>query len=198
MIKRALLLAGPLLLLLGQLIAPGGSPDPLQRHAIILNNQPAWALAHQIFALAFAWLLWWLFELRSWLGSRAAPLVTPGAFLVSWALLADFGIVALQFAALDVVRALPADQSLAVLRALGGSANLLAFIYLPYLGFLVGLPMLAWGGYRVHARVLDALLLAGAGLLLALGGLIGSKIALIGAALLLVLFTLRWLFARSG
>lgn len=54
---RILPLLGPLLFLVAQLLAPGGSPDPAQRQTIISDHQAAWELSHQIFVVAFAFLL---------------------------------------------------------------------------------------------------------------------------------------------
>ena len=141
--KHILLLTGPVLFLLAELIAPGGSPDPAQRQAIIANNQAAWALSHQLFILAFAGLIWWL--VRLWATLTRAPLLAGLGIVVSgFALLADFGIATLQLLALDAVRTLSPDQALAVITLTSSSQNLLLFVFLPYLGFAIGFVLLAW------------------------------------------------------
>ncbi len=95
--KHILLLTGPGLFLLAELIAPGGSPDPTRRQAMIANNQAAWALSHQLFILAFAGLIWW--PVRLWATLTRAPLLAGFGIVVSgFALFADFGIATLQTA----------------------------------------------------------------------------------------------------
>lgn len=112
-----------------------------------------------------------------------------GAFFTGFALLADFGIATLQFVALEAVRTLPADQALAIITAMSNSQNLLTFVYLPYLGFVVGMSLLAWRYYQQSAQRYGAFILALTGLLLAAGGMTGNRIVLILAGLAWVGFT---------
>jgi hypothetical protein len=191
--NRILPLIGPLLFLLAQLLAPGGSPDPAQRQVIITNNQAAWELSHQIFAIAFAFLFWWLLALWDWLKARWSWLTGFGVFWTGFALLADFGIATLQFVALEAVRTLPADQALAIITAMSNSQNLLTFVYLPYLGFVVGMSLLAWRYYRQSEQRSGAFILVVTGLLLTAGGMTGNRIVLILAGLAWVGFTFLFL-----
>lgn len=195
--RNFLLLVGPLLFLVAQLLAPGGSPDPAQRQAIVAGNPGAWELSHQIFAVAFAFLFWWLVALWLQLKDSSAWIAGIGAFFTGFALLADFGIATLQFVALEAVRTLPADQALAVITMVSNSRNLQTFVYLPYLGFVIGLGMLAWADYRQRRQTISALLLALTGILLVAGGMMGNQIALIGAGAVWVSFTLLYPNATS-
>ena len=193
--KHILLLTGPVLFLLAELIAPGGSPDPARRQALIANNQAAWALSHQLFILAFASLIWWL--VRLWATLTRAPLLAGLGIVVSgFALLADFGIATLQLLALDAVRTLSPDQALAVITLTSSSQNLLLFVFLPYLGIAIGFVLLAWAIFRQQRR-LYAALLALSGILLSIGGITGSKFVFIIAALTLLAFTLRWVWDEA-
>ena len=190
--KHILLLTGPVLFLLAELIAPGGSPDPARRQALIANNQAAWALSHQLFILAFAGLIWWL--VRLWATLTHAPLLAGLGIVVSGlALLADFGIATLQLLALDAVRTLSPDQALAVITLTSSSQNLLLFVFLPYLGIAIGFILLAGAIFRQQRRWYAALL-ALSGILLTIGGITGSKFIFIIAALTLLAFTLRWIW----
>lgn len=197
MYRKLLLVLGPLIFLVAQLLAPGGSPDPAQRQALIANNQAAWELSHQIFAVAFAFLLCWLFDLWSRIKEDAPLLAGIGAFFTGFALLADFGVATLQFVALEAVRALSSDQALTMINAMSNSRNLLTFVYLPYLGFVIGLGVLGWADYRKRRQTISALLLALTGILLVAGGMMGNQIALIGAGAVWVSFTLLYPNATS-
>jgi hypothetical protein len=188
--KHILLLTGPVLFLLAELIAPGGSPDPARRQALIANNQAVWALSHQLFILALAGLIWWL--VRLWATLTRAPLLAGLGIVVSgFALLADFGIATLQLLALDAVRTLSPDQALAVITLTSSSQNLLLFVFLPYLGIAIGFVLLACAIFQQQRRSYAALL-ALSGILLTIGGVTGSKLIFIIAALTLLAFTLRW------
>lgn len=92
-----------------------------------------------------------------------------GAFFTGFAWLTDFGAGALQFVALEAVRAFPADQALAIITALSNSQNLQTFVYLPYLGFLLGLGLLAWSLDRHSGERISALWLALTSLLFVVG-----------------------------
>jgi hypothetical protein len=191
------LLAGPALLLLAQCLIPGGSPDPLVRQGIVAAHPDAWALSHQLFVVAFAFLFWWLLRLWSVLAERAPRRAAVGVFCAGFALLADFGIATLQLLTLEAVQALPPEQALAVMR-LATSPRLMLFVFAPYLGFAVGFVLLAWA-WATAARApggrppwATALLLAAAGLGLTAGGLSGSKAVFVAAALALLAFTVWW------
>lgn len=190
--RNFLLGVGPLLFLLAQLLAPGGSPDPAQRQAIIAGNPGAWELSHQIFAVAFAFLFWWLVALWLQRKDSSAWIAGIGAFFTGFALLADFGIATLQFVALEAVRTLPADQALAVITMMSNSQNLQIFVYLPYLGFVSGLGVLALADYRQRRQTLGAALLALTGVLIVAGGMSGNRYILIVAGLVWVIFTWLW------
>ncbi len=170
--KDILVLAGPVLFLLAELIAPGGSPDPVQRQALIAQNQAPWEVSHQLFILAFVGLIWWL--VRLWTTLTRAPLLAGLGMVVSgFALLADFGIATLQLLALDTIRTLPPDQALAVITLTSRSQNLFLFVFLPYLGIAIGCVLLSCAIVRQQRRPY-ATLLALTGILLAIGGITGS------------------------
>lgn len=196
--KQSTLLIGPALFLLAEVINPGGSPDPAVRQTIITAHQAAWELSHQIFIVAFACMLWWLIRIWANLAHHAPILAGVGAFLSGFAILADFGIATLQLLALEVIRTLPPELALAVITQMG-SPNLMLFVFLPYLGFALGFGLLAaaMGRRAGRGRWLPIALLALAGILLTAGGMTGSKILLMIAALTLLAFTLCWIWDES-
>jgi len=57
--KRALLLIGPALFLLAEIILPGGSADPATRTAIVQAHGAAWESGRQVIAVAFIFLVLW-------------------------------------------------------------------------------------------------------------------------------------------
>lgn len=107
-------------------------------------------------------------------------------------MLADFGIGTLQLVALEAVRSFPASQALAIITAISNSQNLQIFVYLPYLGFVIGLGLLAWCYYRQSTQAVGALLLALTGVLLVAGGMSGNRFILIFAGIMWVIFTGLW------
>jgi hypothetical protein len=197
--KQFPLLIGPALFLLAEVLSPGGSSDPALRQSIIVSNQGAWELSHQIFIVAFASMIWWLMRLWATLAHHAPIRAGAGAFLSGFAILADLGIATLQLLALEVIRTLPPELALAVMTQMG-SPNLMLFVFLPYLGFALGFGLLAaaMGSRANRGRWLPIVLLALAGTLLTTGGIAGSKILLSIAALALLVFTGRACLVYGG
>lgn len=192
MMKKFLLFIGPVLFLLAEVILPAGSADPAARIAIIQDNSLAWELGHQLIAVAFVFLLLWLGELYNLVREENGRIAYTGVLLAAFALAGDYGVGILQLLALDLVETLPTDQAQSILAMLGQSTNMMAFAFLPTLGFLVGFGLLAAGFYRSVGQTLPAVLLAASGLLIALGGILQMKIVFILGALALLSFTAIW------
>jgi len=119
-----------------------------------------------------------------------------GALFSVFALIADYAVAMLQLLTLDLVRTEPADQVAPVLALVGRSSNLVALAFLPTLGFFFGFGLLAIGLYRRTRQALPATLLAAAGLLIAVAGVMQVKWAFVLGALALAAFAL--LFASVG
>jgi len=194
--KRALLLTGPALFLLAEIILPGGSADPATRTAIVQAHDAAWALGHQVIAFAFLFLVLWLSDLYTFVRVGNELTAFFGVLFSAFALIADYAVAMLQLLTLDLVRAEPADQVLPVLALMGRSSNLMVLAFLPTLGFFFGFGLLAIGFYRRTRQALPATLLAVAGLLLAVAGVMQIKWAFVLGALALAAFAL--LFASAG
>ena len=193
--KNVPLLIGPILFLFAQVILPGGSADPTIRIAIIQNNTLAWELGHQLIAIAFVFLLLWLGEVYGFVRNGNQLLAFLGVLLSTFALTADYSVGILQLLTLDLVQTESASQALAVLTLIGQSSNLLAFAFLPTLGFFFGFGLLAIGYYRTTRQSLPAILLGLSGLLIAIAGILQLKLVFILGAIALLFFTV--LFVRT-
>ncbi|WP_423224354.1 hypothetical protein [Candidatus Amarolinea aalborgensis] len=194
--QRALLLIGPALFLLAEIILPGGSADPATRTAIVQAHGAAWALGHQVIAVAFTFLVLWLGDLYTFVRVGNELTTFFGALLSVFALIADYAVAMLQLLTLDLVRTEPADQVAPVLALVGRSSNLMALAFLPTLGFCLGFGLLAIGFYRRTRQALPAALLAAAGLLITVAGVMQVKWGFVLGALALAVFAL--LFASVG
>lgn len=192
--KRVVLLIGPTLFLLAEIILPGGSADPSTRMAIIHDHGSAWALGHQLIAIALVFLLLWLGDVYAFVRIGSELTAFLGALLSTFALASDYAVAMLQLLALDLVRTQPATQALQALEVVSRSSNLLALAFLPTLGFFFGFGLLAIGFYRSTRQILPAILLALSGLLIAGAGVMQIKIVFVFGALALLVFAV--LFAR--
>lgn len=192
--KRALLLIGPALLLLAEIILPGGSADPAARITIIQNHAAVWALGHQVIALALVFLLMWVGDVYAFARKGNAVTAYLGLFLSTFALASDYAVAILQLLALDLVRADPTSLALQALALVGRSANLMTLAFLPTLGFFFGFGLLAICFYRNTRHILPASLLALAGLLIAVAGVMQVKFVFVLGTLALFVFAL--LFAN--
>ncbi len=192
--NKILLFLGPTLFLLAELILPGGSANPEARITIIQNNVAAWEVGHQLIAVAFLFLLWWLGELYNFVRKGNGRMAYLGFLLSAFALVADYSIGILQLLTLDLVQAQPTDQTRAILTLIGASPNMLAFAFLPTLGFAVGFSLLAVGYQRSTGQKLPSVLLGLSGLLIALGGIVQLKAVFLLGALALLAFTV--IFAK--
>jgi hypothetical protein len=61
--KKLILLIGPALFLIEELLLPGDSADPATLLDIIATNSAAWEIGHEIILVAFAFLALWLFSI---------------------------------------------------------------------------------------------------------------------------------------
>lgn len=99
----------------------------------------------------------------------------------------------LQLLTLDLPDTEPAEQVLPVLTLMGCSSNLMVLVFVPTLGFFFGFGLLAIGFYRRTRQALPTTLLAVAGLLIAVAGVMQIKWVLVLGAL--ALFAFARLFA---
>jgi hypothetical protein len=194
--KRALLLIGPTLFLLAEIILPGGSADPATRTAIVQVHGAAWALGHQVIAVAIVFLVLWLSDFYTFVRVGNELTTFFGALFSAFALIADYAVAMLQLLTLDLVGSEPAEQILPVLALMGRSSNLMALAFLPTMGFFFGFGLLAIAFYRRTRQALPATLLAVAGLLIAVAGVMQIKLVFVLGALALFAFAL--LFASVG
>ena len=191
--KKYHLLIGPVLFLLAEIILPGGSSDPKTRITIIQNNGSIWEIGHQIIAIAMIFLLIWLFEIYTSIGSQNQAVAYLGVWLSAFAMLADYGVGILQLPTLDLVKSNPADLANPVLALMAQSQNLLGFAFLPTLGFIFGFGLLAFGLYRSTRQPLISALLGLSGLLIAIAGVMQLKIIFILGAIALTVFTVLFI-----
>ena len=187
---KLVLLIGPALFLVAELVLPAGSTDPATRVAIIMANSAAWEFGHQLILIAFAFLLLWLVGITGVVRQSSPLLAGLGLWFSGFAVLANFGVGVLQLVALELVQHGPEQQARSVLQTLAASSNLMTFVFLPYLGLVPGLALLAIAlTRRLHAPWLGALL-ALAGVLICIGGIVQLKALLIVGGAGVVLFTL--------
>ncbi len=185
--KKLSLLIGPVLFLVGQLLWPGGSADNAQRVELIRQNAAMWVLSHQIFVLAFAFLMLWLIQVYNAAQTRASHLAGIGALFTGFALLADFAIAIEQILSVALVTSPLGSQAASIIGAWRSDPNFGLLVLLPYvLGFLVGLPLLGIGLWRSGHSPLVAGCMALTGLLLVAAGVLGIKMVFIAAAVALM------------
>lgn len=187
---KSLPLLGPSLLLLAEIVLPGGSANPAARLEIIQTNNLAWLLGHQLILLAFIFLYLWLFELYALLKPSKPLLAVMGTWVTVFALTADFAVGILQLLTQTLMNNGSKDQVLWVLSQIQNSPTIFTFVYLPTLGFALGLGLLAvaWMQQRDVTRK-TAVLLILSGVIIATAGLAQIKLLFIIGALLLLLFS---------
>jgi len=195
--KKYHLLIGPILFLLAQFILPNGSSDPATRISIVQNNASAWEIGHQIIAVAFVFLLIWLYEIYSYLSNQNPTVAYLGVLLSAFALIADYSVGVLQLLTLDLVKSNPTDLAQPILALMAQSQNLMSFAFLPTLGFLFGFGLLAFGLYRSTHQPLPPAMLGVSGLLIATGGIMQLNIVFILGAIALTVFTVLFIRVKK-
>jgi hypothetical protein len=191
--KKIHLLTGPVLFLIAEVILPGGSAEVDARIKLIQNNATAWESGHLLIAIAFVFLLMWVAELYAYVRQKSALTAYAGLLFSTFALAADYGVGTLQLLSLDLVRAKPVELAQPVLSIIAQSPSLLGFVFLPTLGFAIGFGFLALAYFRATRQALPAVLLAAAGLLIAVAGLIQLKVLFVAGALALLAFAVWYI-----
>lgn len=187
--KKLLLFIGPGLFLLAQAILPEGSAQTVIRSGIIQANLFAWELGHQLILLALALLIPWLTEVHAVARRGSEGASTLGLVFTALALCADYGVGILQLHVSNLVKLDVANWAQPVMAIMAQDQGLLMFAYLPTLGFVPGFALLAFGCFRHTRKRAPALMLALAGVLIAVAGVMQVKLLFIAGAVVLVAFT---------
>lgn len=186
---KLLLFIGPGLFLLAQAILPEGSAQTVIRSGIIQANLFAWELGHQLILLALALLIPWLTEVHAVARRGSEGASTLGVVFTALALCADYGVGILQLHTSNLVKLDVANWAQPVMAFMAQDQGLLIFAYLPTLGFAPGFALLAFGCFRHTRERAPALMLALAGVLIAVAGMMQMKLLFVAGAVVLVAFT---------
>ena len=173
--RTAILMAGPILFFMAEFILPGGSMDAEARMGIMRAYTWHWHIGHVIILLAFIMMFVWLMDVYGAATRGLAWQSFAGAMSVVFALLGDYAIGVLQLFSIELVQTNPAAAQ-QVLEFMNGSYYLLAFAYLPTLGFMIGFGLLGWSLLVAGRSKTQVTLLVLAGLLITLGGIIQTQL----------------------
>ncbi len=173
--RTAILMAGPILFFMAEFILPGGSMDAEARIGIMRAHLWHWHLGHVIILLALVMMFVWLMDVYGSASRGLAWQSFAGAMCVAFALLGDYAIGVLQLFSVELLHSNPAAAQ-QVLEFMNGSYYLLAFAYLPTIGFFVGFSLLGWSLLAAGRSKKQVALLVSAGLLITLGGIIQTQL----------------------